>query len=236
MHSSRIVSCISLQSDAAATISVSEVQRCVRSGRAILKKRSSSVHVRPGVASVIIGRRGVRMLLITCDSASVRVRVTLIGVVWSIGRHEGYGEGVGFSLFVGCWFICYLLSQRLVSFPEFRSKLRSMYVIHSLPGVMRVGVACPSDSVLELSGPSEMPCSHDLLHFPLRFALDDVWGGLVVVWSVLLHFLIRGEECCVEDVVDLPLLRNAQLIDHVREFFCYLEGAVSPWAKLSCRV
>ena len=155
------------------------------------------------------------MLLITCDSASVRVRVTLIGVVWSIGRHEGYGEGVGFSLFVGCWFICYLLSQRLVSFPKFRSKLWSMYVIRSLPSVMCIGVSCPPDPVLESSGPSETSCSHDLLHFPLRFTFDDVWGWLVVVWSVLLRFLIWGEECCVEDVVDLPLLRNAQLIDHV---------------------
>src|SRR6266404_70558 len=111
-----------------------------------------------------------------------------------------------------------------------------MYIIRSFPSVMRVGVSCPPDPVLESSGPSKAPCSHDLFHFPLWFAFDDVWGGFVVVWSVFLCFLIWGEECCVEDVVDLPLLRNAQLIDHVREFFCYLEGAVSPWAKLGCRV
>ncbi len=37
----------------------------------------------------------------------------------------------------------------------------------------------------------------------------------MVVWSVFLHFLIWGEECCVEDVMDLSLLWNVQLIDHV---------------------
>src|SRR6266436_1689041 len=36
-------------------------------------------------------------------------------------------------------------------------------------------------------------------------------GGLVVVWSMFLCFLVWGEECCMEDVVDLPLLWNAQL-------------------------
>ncbi len=80
---------------------------------------------------------------------------------------------------------------------------------------MCIGVSYPSDSILESSGPSEVPCSHDLLHFPLRFALDDIWGWFMVVWSVFLHFLIWGEECCVEDIVDLSLLWNAQLIDHV---------------------
>ncbi len=62
---------------------------------------------------------------------------------------------------------------------------------------------------------SEAPRSHDLLHLPLWFAFDDVWGRLVVVRSVFFRFLIWGEECCVEDVMDLPLLWNAQLIDHV---------------------
>jgi len=40
-------------------------------------------------------------------------------------------------------------------------------------------------------------------------------GGLVVVWSVLLHLFIWGEECCVEDVMDLPLLRNAHVTGQV---------------------
>ncbi len=80
---------------------------------------------------------------------------------------------------------------------------------------MCVRVPYPSDSVLELSRLSEASCSCNLLHFPLWFALDDVWGWFVVVWSVFLHLLIWSEECCVEDVMDLPLLQNAQLIDHM---------------------
>src|SRR6266478_2710273 len=107
MHSSRIVALISLQSEGTATISVIEGRKCVRSGRAMLKNISSSVHVWFGVASSIIGRRGVRMLLITCDSASVGVRVASIVVVGFIGCHEGYEKGVGILSFGGCGLICY---------------------------------------------------------------------------------------------------------------------------------
>ncbi len=72
----------------------------------MLKNISSSVHVWFGVASSIIGRRGVRMLLITCDSASVGVRVASIVVVGFIGCHEGYREGVGLLSLGGCGLIC----------------------------------------------------------------------------------------------------------------------------------
>ena len=181
----------------------------------MLKNMSSSVHVWSGVASSIIGRRGVRMLLITCDSATVGVRMASIVVVGFIGCHEGYRKGVGFLSLGGCGLICYFPCQHLVPFPKVRSKLWRVYVIRSFPSVMRVGVSCPSDLVLESSGSSEASGPYDLLHFPFWFAFDDVWGRVVVVWSVLLRFLIWGEECGVEDVVDLPLLRNAQLIDHV---------------------
>ena len=90
-----------------------------------------------------------------------------------------------------------------------------MYVIRSFPSVMSVGVSCPPDSVLESSGSSEASSPYDLLHFPLWFALDDVWGRVVVIRSVFFRLLIRGEESGMEDVVDPPLLRNAQLIDHM---------------------
>ncbi len=155
------------------------------------------------------------MLLITCDSASVGLRVELIVVAWSIGRHERYREGVSLSFFDGWGFICQFSGQRLISFPEVRSELWSVYVIRSLPGVVRVGVSCPPDSVLESSGPTEASGPYDLFHFPLRFAFDDVWGGVVVVWSVFFRFLVQGEKSGMEDVMDLPLLRNAQLVDHV---------------------
>src|SRR6266403_1882439 len=187
MHSSWIVLCSCLQSKAADTISVSEHWRWVRSGRAISKKISSSVGVWFRVASSIIGRRGMRMLLITC--ALVLVRVML---VCSMGCHEGYGEGDGFFLVVSQGFISDFFCQRLIPFPEFCSQLRGMYIIHSLPDVMCVRVSDPPDSILELFGLSEAPCSHDLLHFPFWFTFYDVWGWLVVVRSVLLHLLIWG--------------------------------------------
>src|SRR6266403_5878802 len=129
------------------------------------------------------------MLLMACASVLVRVMS-----VCSMGRHERYGEGDGFFLVISWGFISNFLCQCLVSFPEFRSQLQSMYVIHSLPGVMCVGVSDPFDLILEPSRSSEAPCSHNLLHFPLRFAFYDVWGWLVVVRSMFLCLLIWGEE------------------------------------------
>ena len=150
------------------------------------------------------------MLLMAWAWAMVRVML-----VCSMGCHEGYEEGDGFFLVILWGFISNFSCQHLIPFPEFHSQLQSVYVICSFPSVMCVRVSEPFDSILELFGLSEAPCSHDLLHFPFWFTFYDVWGWLMVIGSVLLRLLIWGEEHCVEDVMDLPLLRNAQLIDHV---------------------
>ena len=95
------------------TISVSEHQRWVRSGRVISKKILSSVGVWFGVASSMIRHRGVRMLLMAWAWAMVRVML-----VCSMGGHEGYGEGNGFFFVILRGFISDFLCQCLVSFPE----------------------------------------------------------------------------------------------------------------------
>ncbi len=123
--------------------------------------------------------------------ASVTV---IVMSVCSMGGHEGYEEGNDLLLVVSQGFISNLFHQRLVSFPELRSQVWSMYVIHSFPGVMCIGVSNPLDSVLEPFGAPEVSRSHDLLHFPLQFTFYDVWGWFVVVRSMLLRFLIWGEE------------------------------------------
>ncbi len=139
----------------------------------------------------------------------------ILSLVRAMGCHEGYGKGGGFFFIVLWGFISDFFGEHLISFPEFCSQLWSMYVICSFPGVMCIGVSDPLDPVLEPSGSSRASCSHDLLHLPLWFAFYDVWGWFVVIRSMLFHLLIWSEKRCMEDIMDLPLLWNAQLIDHV---------------------
>ena len=44
---------------------------------------------------------------------------------------------------------------------------------------------------------------NNLLDFPFRFAIDNVWCGLLVVGAMCLSFTIMCEEINVEDGVDL---------------------------------
>jgi hypothetical protein len=51
----------------------------------------------------------------------------------------------------------------------------------------------------------ECPESDDLGDFPFGFAVDDVWGRLMVIWSVNGSFVIGGQQRGVEDIVYLPM-------------------------------
>ena len=43
----------------------------------------------------------------------------------------------------------------------------------------------------------------NLLHFPFRFAIDDIRWRSLVIWAVSFGFAITGQEVDVEDGVDL---------------------------------
>jgi hypothetical protein len=51
-----------------------------------------------------------------------------------------------------------------------------------------------------------VPRVKNALHFILRFSFDDVWGWSWEVGPVFLGFVIRGQQVCVEHVVDMLLL------------------------------
>jgi hypothetical protein len=91
------------------------------------------------------------------------------------------------------------------------------------------GIALPSDEVLELLLSAEVPCFENLLHFPFRFAFDDVWWWFNKVGSVLISLLIMCEERRVEDVVYLPMGWEFDLICNWGYYGDYPEGSVLPW-------
>jgi hypothetical protein len=56
---------------------------------------------------------------------------------------------------------------------------------------------------LEFPASSEESRLYDLLNFPFRFAIDDVWRWAFVVRTVGLSLTVSGQEVDVEDWVDL---------------------------------
>src|SRR6266478_9393454 len=124
------------------------------------------------------------------------------------------------------------IERELVSLPSSGGGLYAIFLASAWFPFQKSAVscgACTSSAVSQVSCASEYPVHltryWSCLERPKHLApticstshsgLPSMTsgGGFVVVWSVLLRFLIRGEECCMEDVMDLPLLWNAQLID-----------------------
>jgi hypothetical protein len=91
------------------------------------------------------------------------------------------------------------------------------------------GVALPADEILELLLSADVPHFENLLHFPFRFAFDDVWWWFDKIRSVLIGLLITCEERRVEDVMYLPVRWEFDLICNWGYYGDYPEGSVSPW-------
>ena len=49
---------------------------------------------------------------------------------------------------------------------------------------------------------------------------------------MLFRLLIRSEQGCMEDVVDLPRRGETKLVGHMRDLGGYLEGSIPPWGEL----
>ena len=87
-----------------------------------------------------------------------------------------------------------------------------MYVVSCFPRVVCIGVAFPLDKILKLSFTSEMTVINDGLDFVFFGVFDKVRGWPRVVGPVFYCFTIRGQQGCMEDVMDGPGCGKLQLI------------------------
>ena len=79
-----------------------------------------------------------------------------------------------------------------------------VYMVSCFPRVVCVGVSFPFDEVLELSFTAEVTVINDGLDLIFFGVFDKVRRWPRVVGSVFGSFAIRGQEGCVEDVMDGP--------------------------------
>ena len=85
-------------------------------------------------------------------------------------------------------------------------------MVSCFPGVVRIGISFPLDKILELSFTSKVTVINDGLDFVFFGVFDKVRGWPRVVGPVFGGFAIRGQEGCMEDVMDGPGYRELQLI------------------------
>ena len=77
-------------------------------------------------------------------------------------------------------------------------------MISCFPCVVRVGVSLPFDEILELSFTSKMTVINDGLDLVFFGVFDKVRGWSRVVVPVFCSLAIRGQEGCVEYVMNGP--------------------------------
>ena len=85
-------------------------------------------------------------------------------------------------------------------------------MVSCLPRVICIGIALPFDKILKLSFTSEVTVINDGLDFVFFSVFDKVRGWPRVVSPVFYSLAIRGQEGCMEDVVNGPGCRELQLI------------------------
>ena len=79
-----------------------------------------------------------------------------------------------------------------------------VYVVSCFPCVVCIRIALPLDKILKLSFTSEVTVINDGLDFIFFGVFDKVRRWPRVVSPVFCSFAIRGQEGCVEDVMDGP--------------------------------
>ena len=87
-----------------------------------------------------------------------------------------------------------------------------VYMVSCLPCVVYIGIALPFDEVLELSFTSEVTVIDDGLDLVFFGVFDKVRRWPRVVGPVFCSFAIRGQEGCVEYVMNGPGCGELQLI------------------------
>ena len=69
-----------------------------------------------------------------------------------------------------------------------------------------------ADKVLLLLLVPKGPCFNDLFDFPFRSIVDDIRGGLEIVWAMFSCFMVRGKKGSMEDIVNLPCFRKVESV------------------------
>ena len=85
-------------------------------------------------------------------------------------------------------------------------------MVSCLPRVVCIGVSLPLDKILELPFTPEVTVINDGLDFVFFGVFDKVRRWSRVVGPVFCSFAIRGQEGCVEDVMDGPGRGELQLV------------------------
>jgi len=54
--------------------------------------------------------------------------------------------------------------------------------------------------------------SDNLVNFPFRSIVNNIRGGLEIVWAMFGRFVVRGKKGSMEDIMDLPHFREVEMV------------------------
>ena len=93
-------------------------------------------------------------------------------------------------------------------------QFRSEDLVMRFPCVVCHRIALPLDQVLQSAPLSVKSMPYDCFHFEFIFPLDHFRGRLIVVRLVLFCLEIRGQQGCMEHIVDGPDWQQLELISN----------------------
>jgi hypothetical protein len=99
-----------------------------------------------------------------------------------------------------------------------------------LPQCFCYWIADPFDQIFIAL--STFPMFQDLFHFIYFFSFFYVWWWSDIIFSINLIFLIRLEQCSMQDLVDSPRFQQFQLVSYRSQHFFNLEWSLSFWSHL----
>jgi hypothetical protein len=100
-----------------------------------------------------------------------------------------------FILFGGCQWISSVIDL---------DQCRCVHMVSCFPRIVCIRVPFPLDQVLKLSFTSEVTVINDGLDLVFFGVFDKIWGWPRVVGPMFYGLVIRGQEGCVEDVMNGP--------------------------------
>jgi hypothetical protein len=112
-------------------------------------------------------------------------------------------------------------------------QVRRMHVLRGNPFVVTLREALPLDQVPERPILPEVLVIDNFFNLLLFFPINQVWWGLGEVGPMVGHLSIGGEERCMKNIVNPPVVWQLQSICHWGDDFLNAKWPIALWIEFT---